>query len=154
MDMASPRGIKGTPERLAQLIAGQVVNLVVESLDFDMLLDRINVNALLQRIDVNELLEQINFDDLLSHVDVNVLMSGIDLNALMKNVELETIIARSTSSALGGALDLVRRQGVGLDDFVGRFIDRVIRRKPGTRPLGPVLLVGESSQPNGNLSST
>jgi hypothetical protein len=150
MDMASPRGIKGTPERLAQLIAGQVVNLVVESLDFDMLLDRININALLQKIDVNELLEQINFDDLLSHVDVNVLISGIDLNALMNNLELETIIARSTSSAMGGALDLVRRQGVGLDDFLARLVDRVTRRKPGSRPLGPALLVGGSSQPSGH----
>jgi len=150
MDMASPRGIKGTPERLAQLIAGQVVNLVVESLDFDMLLDRININALLQKIDVNELLEQINFDDLLSHVDVNVLISGIDLNALMKNLELETIIARSTSSAMGGALDLVRRQGVGLDDFLARLVDRVTRRKLGSLPLGPALLVGGPSQPSGH----
>lgn len=137
MDMVSPRGIKGTPERLAQLIAGQVVNLVVESLDFDAILDRININALLQGIDVNELLEQI---------DLNALIGEIDLNSLIEHVEIEALIARSTSNAMGGALDLVRRQGVGLDDFVARLVDRLTRRKPGTRPLGPVLLVGEPSQ--------
>ncbi len=144
MDMVSPKGIRGTPERLAQLIAGQVVNLVLETLDFDALFDQINLNALLRRIDLNELLEQIDFDSVLRQIDVNVLISGIDLNALIENVEIETLIARSTSSAMGGALDLVRRQGVGLDDFIARLVDRVTRRKPGTRPLGPVLLVGES----------
>jgi hypothetical protein len=140
MDMVSPRGIKGTPERLAHLIAGQVVNLVLESLDFDAIVDRININALLQRIDVNELLEQI---------DLNALIGEIDLNSLIEHVEIEALIARSTSNAMGGALDLVRRQGVGLDDFVARLVDRLTRRKPGTRPLGPLLLVGEPSQRSG-----
>jgi len=149
MDMASPKGIMGTPERLAQLIAGQVVNLVIEALDFDAILDQINLNSLLARIDLNELLEQIDLNSLLRQVDVNVLISGIDLNSLIEHVEIEALIARSTSSAMGGALDVVRRQGVGLDDFVARLVSRLTRRKPGTRPLGPVLLVGESPQANG-----
>jgi hypothetical protein len=149
MDMVSPKGIKGTPERLAHLIAGQVVNLVLESLDFDAILDRININALLQRIDVNELLEQIDVDVILRQVDLNALISEIDLNALIQHVEIEALIARSTSNAMGGALDLVRRQGVGLDDFVARLVSRLMRRKPGTLPLGPALLVGESSLSSG-----
>ena len=84
MEMASPKGIRGTPERLAQLIAGQVVNLVIESLDFDALLGRINMNALLERIDVNELLEQVDVNRLMGQIDVNALMSDIDLDALVR----------------------------------------------------------------------
>lgn len=145
--MVSPKGIRGTPERLAQLIAGQVVNLVLESLDFDALLERINLNALLARIDVNELLEQIDVNRLMGQIDVNALMSGIDLDVLVEHIELEALIARSTTGAMGAVLDVVRRIGVGLDDFVARAVDRLLRRKAGTHPLGPVLLVGELSQP-------
>jgi hypothetical protein len=147
--MESPKGIRGTPERLAQLIAGQVINLVIESLDFDALLGRINVNALIERIDVNELLEQVDVNRLMGQIDVNALMSGIDLDSLVEHIELEALIARSTTGALGAVLDVVRRMGVGLDDFVARFVNRLLRRKPGTLPLGPVLLVGELTQPSG-----
>ncbi|MGO8862246.1 MAG: hypothetical protein ACLQRH_15980 [Acidimicrobiales bacterium] len=145
--MATPKGIRGTPERLAQLIAGQVVNLVIESLDFDALLGRININALLERIDVNELLEQVDVNRLMGQIDVNALMSDIDLDALVQHMELEALIARSTTSAMGAVLDVVRRVGVGLDDFVARLVDRLLRRGHGTRPLGPVLLVGELARP-------
>jgi hypothetical protein len=145
--MVSPKGIRGTPERLAQLIAGQVVNLVVESLDFDALLARIDVNALMERIDVNELLEQIDVNHLMGQIDVNALVSDIDLDALMDHIGLEALIARSTTSAAGAALDVVRRMGVGLDDFVARLVGRLLRRKPGMLPLGPALLVGELTTP-------
>jgi hypothetical protein len=154
MDMVSPKGIMGTPERLAQLIAGQVVNLVLESLDFDAILDRININALLGRIDLNELLEQIDLNALLSQVDLNDLIKGLDLDALIEQLQIETLIARSTSSAMGAALDVLRRQSVGLDDFVARSVNRLGRRKPGTLPLGPALLVSGPPQPSATSSSS
>ena len=38
-------------------------------------------------------------------------------------------------------LDLVRAQGVGLDDFVARWVNRVLRRKSDDWPVGPPELV-------------
>ena len=49
-------------------------------------------------------------------------------------------MARSTSSVLTVGLDLVRSQGVGLDDFVSRWVNKALRRK-GELPAGPPLLV-------------
>ena len=58
----------------------------------------------------------------------------------MSRTELGSIIARSTTSVLTEGLDLVRSQGVGLDDFTNRWVNRILRRK-GELPAGPPLLV-------------
>ena len=75
-------------------------------------------------------------------------MQRIDIDALMEKTELGTIIARSTTGVVSEVLDVVRAQGVGLDDFIARWTNRILRRKPGTLPLGPAALVGpDASQP-------
>lgn len=136
--MESPRiHIRGTPERLAQAIAGQIIKLVLDSLDLDALLQKIDLDALLARIDLTALL---------SGVDLNPLIAEIDMDALLQRIELEALIAQSTASAGGVVLDVVRRQGVGLDDFVARHVDRLLRRRPNTRPAGPALLVGQATR--------
>jgi hypothetical protein len=164
--MESPRiHIRGTPERLAQAIAGQIIKLVLDSLDLDDLLQKIDLDALLARIDLTALLERIDLNPtlaridldavlaridltaLLNQVDLNPLIAEIDIDALMKRIELEALIAQSTASAGGVVLDVVRRQGVGLDDFVARHVDRLLRRRPHTRPAGPALLVGQATRP-------
>jgi hypothetical protein len=172
--MESPRiHIRGTPERLAQAIAGQIIKLVLDSLDLDELLQkidldallaRIDLTALLERIDLNPTLERLDLDAVLAHVDLNALLDHVDLNplleridlnaliaemdvdALMQRIELEALIAQSTASAGGVVLDVVRRQGVGLDDFVARHVDRLLRKRPNTRPAGPALLVGTATR--------
>ena len=42
-------------------------------------------------------------------------------------------------------LDVVRAQGVGLDDFFARWVNRVLRRRPESLPLGPPTLVAPTS---------
>jgi hypothetical protein len=105
--------IREAPERLAQAIAAQAINLVLEALDFDEVLARIDLNAVLARVDMNALLEQ------------------LDLNALLPRLELEPLIARSTTSALGVTLDAV----------VARHVNQLIRRRAGDLPAGPAPLV-------------
>jgi len=43
------------------------------------------------------------------------------------------------------ALDVVRSQGVGLDNVVSRIVTRAMRRNAAELPEGPVLLVSEIS---------
>ena len=60
--------------------------------------------------------------------------SGRHRRHLVEQTELGTIIARSTSGVASEVLDMVRAQGVGLDDFFARWANRILRRRPGRPP--------------------
>jgi hypothetical protein len=141
-------------ERLAQAVAERVVNLVVEAIDVDALVQRVDVNALVQRVDVDQVIERVDLDAVLRKVDMNAVVSRVDINsivdqldidALVEHTELGALIARSTTGVLTEVLDLLRSQGVGLDDFIARWTNRVLRRDPATLPLGPARLVPEEA---------
>jgi hypothetical protein len=51
------------------------------------------------------------------------------------------VIMSSTTSIATRTLDAGRSTGVGLDQFVNRWVDRVLRRPPGTASGGPARLV-------------
>ncbi len=116
------------------------------------MLDRVDPNALLDRVDPDALMERVDVDRLVSRVDVDALMERVDVDALMRRVDVEAIVQRSgipdivadsTKSMFSSALDLARRQVVGLDALIDRAVDRVLRRGEPDRRLGPPRLVGE-----------
>jgi hypothetical protein len=59
--------------------------------------------------------------------------------------ELGGIIVQSTGGIMTRALDFVRAQGVGLDEWINRWVDRILRRKPGDTPDGPPLLIAAAA---------
>lgn len=63
------------------------------------------------------------------------------MDALVSNTELGSIIAQSTSGVASEALDVVRSQGVGMDNFIARLTNRVLRRDITELPAGPPLLI-------------
>lgn len=134
-------------EQLAQAIAERVVNLVLEAIDLDAVLDRIDVDAIIDRVDVEKLIERVDVEKIIERVDVEKIIERVDIDALMEKTELGSIIARSTTGVASEVLDLIRSQGVGLDDFFARWTNRVLRRPPGSLPLGPVTLVGPPPGP-------
>jgi uncharacterized RDD family membrane protein YckC len=91
---------------------------VVSSLDVNALLDRVDVDELLDRVDVDGLLARVDMDDLLARTDVGA------------------VIAQSSGGVAGNALDVVRSQAVGLDEFAARWVGR-LRRRPYAGPPGP-----------------
>ena len=105
-------------EALARAVAERAVEIVVSALD---------MNALLEQVDINQVLDR---------VDVNSIVERIDVDALVEQTDLGAIIARSSSGAASDALDVVRSQTVGLDEFIARWIGR-LRRRPYTGPPGP-----------------
>ena len=141
-------------EALAQSVAERVVDLVVSALDVNALLDRVDVGGLLDRVDVDALLDRVDMDrllarldldpllarvdidHLLSAVDVNGVAERIDIDALMEQTDLGAVIARSSGGVASDALDVVRSQAVGLDEFIARWVGR-LRRHPYTGPPGP-----------------
>ena len=123
-------------EALAQAVAERAVEIVVSALDMNALLDRVDLNAALDQVDIDRVLDRIDLDRLLGRMDVNGIVERIDVDALVEQTDLGAIIARSSSGAASDALDVVRSQTVGLDEFIARWIGR-LRRRPYTGPPGP-----------------
>jgi uncharacterized RDD family membrane protein YckC len=113
-------------EILAQAVADRAVELVVSAVDMNAVLDRVDLNAVLDRIDLNRLLER---------VDLNSVVERLDIDALVEQTDLGAVIARSSSGIASDALDAVRSQAVGLDEFAARWVGR-LRRRPYTGPPG------------------
>ncbi|HEV3282242.1 MAG TPA: hypothetical protein VG032_11635 [Acidimicrobiales bacterium] len=128
-------------EHVAQAVAERVVSLVMEAIDMDALLDRIDVDAVVNRVDVDRLIDRVDVEKIVERVDVKKIVERIDIDAVMEQTELGSIIARSTTGVASEVLDLVRAQAVGLDDFVARWVNRILRRRAEDLPLGPPALV-------------
>ncbi|MGH9079794.1 MAG: hypothetical protein ACRDYE_06930 [Acidimicrobiales bacterium] len=151
----SPVPGSGRIEHVAQAVAERVVSLVMEAIDMDALLDRIDVDsvvarvdvdAVINRVDVDRLIDRVDVEKIIERVDVKKIVERIDIDAVMEQTELGSIIARSTTGVASEVLDLVRAQGVGLDDFVARWVNRVLRRRGEELPPGPAY-VGRPAAP-------
>ncbi len=139
-------------EQLAQSLAERIVPLIVDAIDIDTLLDKVDVEKLIERVDVEKVVERVDVQKIIDRVDVqqvidrvdiNAIVDKIDIDALVEQTELGSIIARSTTGVLTEVLDVVRAQGVGVDDFILRWGNRLIGRgkKVADWPKGPPLLV-------------
>ena len=126
-----PRG-----EALAQTVAERAIELVVSALDVNALLDQVDLDAVLDQVDIERVLDRIDLDRLLQRVDLNDIVKRIDIDALVEQTDLGSVIAASSSGVASEALDVVRSQTVGLDEFIARWIGR-LRRRPYTGPPGP-----------------
>ncbi len=148
-------------EQLAQSLAEHIVPLIVDAIDIDAILekvdvdkivskvdvdkivDRVDVDKIVERVDIERIVERIDVQKIIERVDVNAIVDEIDIDALVEQTELGSIIARSTTGVATEILDVIRSQGVGLDDFILRWGNRLVgrRRRLATWPDGPPLLV-------------
>lgn len=144
-------------ESLAQSVAQRVVDLVVHAVDLNALLRqvdpdallarvdvneflaRVDVSALVERVDLNEVLRRVDVDALVGRVDVNAVAGRIDMDALVAQTDLGAVIAQSSGGVATEALDAARSSAVGLDAFVDRWVERVVRRRH-PRPVAPPAL--------------
>jgi hypothetical protein len=142
-------------ETLAQQVTERVVDLVVSALDVDKLAASIDLNALLARVDLNALLDQVDVNavlaridlgPLLDRIDANDLVQRIDMDALVEKTDLGAVMARSSGGMAAEALDAIRSQAVGLDQFIDRWVRRLLRRK---RPAlaGPAAVIPAQAEP-------
>ena len=148
----SPNPIGTRVEQLAQALAERLVPLIVDAIDIDAVLDKVDVEKIIERVDIDKVVERVDIEKLIDRVDVqkviervdiNAIVDEIDIDALVEQTELGSIIARSTTGVLTEILDVIRAQGVGLDDFIMRWGNRLIgrRKKIADWPEGPPLLV-------------
>jgi hypothetical protein len=148
----SPGPVGSRVEQLAQALAERIVPLVLDAIDLNAILDRVDVNKLIDRVDVDKVIsrvdiekvvERVDINKLVERVDINAIVNEIDIDALVEQTELGSIIARSTTGILTEILDVIRSQGVGLDDFILRWGNRLVgrRKRIADWPEGPPLLV-------------
>jgi hypothetical protein len=139
-------------EQLAQSLAERIVPMIVDAIDIDAILEKVDIDAIVQRVDVDRIVDRVDIEKIVDRVDIqkiierldiNAIVEKVDIDALVEHTELGSIIARSTTGVLTEILDVIRAQGVGLDDFALRWGNRIIGRgrRLATWPEGPPLLV-------------
>ena len=168
------RRVTDPAEVLAQQVTERVVDLVVGALDvnelaaqvdlnallsridlnaflgradIDAVLAKVDVNALLDRVDINALLDRVDVTGLLDRVDVNDLVGRVDMDALVQDTDLGAVLARSSGGVASDVLDAVRSQAVGLDQFVDRWVRRLLRRGEPGPSVPPALLPHPAAVP-------
>jgi uncharacterized RDD family membrane protein YckC len=125
------------------LLARADVDALLRRADIDAVLDRVDVARLVDRIDVDQVVGRIDVAAVVDRVDIEATVDRLDLEALVRRAGIPQLIADSTGQVAGSALDLARRQLVGLDVGVGRVVQRLLRRDPDALPVGPSGLVAD-----------
>jgi uncharacterized RDD family membrane protein YckC len=128
------------------------VNPLLDRVDVDRLLDRADVDRLLDRVDADRLLDRIELDRLVARLDLDAIMDRVDVERLLERVDLEALmrragipelVAESTGQVAGSALDLARRELVGLDIAISRLLQRALHRDPKALPAAPPKLAAD-----------
>ena len=131
-----------------QLVGRVDVAALLDRVDVDALLARVDVNQLLARVDPNPLVQRVDVDQVvqrvdvaavIDQVDVNHIVQQVDMDALVEETDLGAVIARSSGGAISEALDALRSQAVGLDQFIDRWVGRLTRRKQPWPAAPPAL---------------
>jgi len=121
---------------------------VLDRIDVEAIIERVDVQRIIERVDIGTILERVDIQSIIDRVDVNEIVARMDLDALVSDTDLGAIIAQSTGGMASTAVDLVRRQGVGLDGFVARWARRVNPRLRDA-PSGPPLLMASPESEGG-----
>jgi hypothetical protein len=124
----------------------RLVDVVLDFIDLDSVLARVDVDGIIQRVDVDSVVRRVDVQRIIDRVDVDAIVQRVDvegvvervnIDAIVGNTEVGSLIVRSTSGAAAEVLDVVRSQGVGLDAFVFRVVNRVLRRDAESLPVAP-----------------
>lgn len=122
------------------------IEKIVETIDVDRIVDRVDIDHIVKRVDIEEIVDRIDIDAIVQRLDINAIVQRVDVNAIVQDMdidalvektELGSIIAKSTTGIFTEVLDVIRAQGVGLDDFWARWTNRLLRRSADSLPLGP-----------------
>jgi hypothetical protein len=93
-------------------------------------------------------MQKVDLDALMGRLDMNAVAQRIDIDAIVQQTDLGAIIAKSSGGIAGNALDVVRSQTVGIDEFIARWIAR-LRRRTYTGPPGPADPAGRADPADG-----
>ncbi|MFN8028512.1 MAG: hypothetical protein U0W40_19775, partial [Acidimicrobiia bacterium] len=74
-------------------------------------------------------LAQLDFVRIVEQVPLDDIVSAIDIEEIVARVDLGGVIRESTASLTMETVDALRTQGIALDAFASRLVDRLLLRK-------------------------
>ena len=120
------------------------VDKVVDRVDVDKILDRVDVDRLVDRVDLDRLLAKVDLDELLARVNVNAVADGwtstpspsaSTSTPSAMHTDIGAMIAARPAASRATRGTCVRSQAVGLDEWIARWVARLLRRDaPAQRP--------------------
>ena len=113
------------------------INRVLARVDIDAVLAAANLDDLVARVDLQAVVDRLDLDQIVAKVDLNAALRRVDIDALVERTEVGALMARSGSAVMAQTVDMLRSQGVGLDSFVHRWVDRILRRRHRRDPAAP-----------------
>ncbi|HEX3390164.1 MAG TPA: RDD family protein [Streptosporangiaceae bacterium] len=122
-----------------KILARVDVDKLVDRVDVDKVLDQVDVDKVLDQVDMDKVLAKVDLDELLARVDVDAVVDRVDINAIAQRVDIDAVamhtdigamIARSSGGVASDARDAARSQAVGLDEWIARWVARLLRRDP------------------------
>ncbi|HXY91696.1 MAG TPA: hypothetical protein VEP49_04410 [Acidimicrobiia bacterium] len=84
--------------------------------------------VLIQRITEN-VLAQLDLPRLVSQIPVDDIVAEVDLEAIVQRIDLGGVIRESTAGVGAEAIDALRSQGVALDAFTAKLVDKLLFRR-------------------------
>ncbi len=132
------------------------IDELLEHVDLNAVLARLDLNRLLERVDINQLVAQVNIEAIIDRVDINAVVDRVDINAVVQRVDVNAIVeevdvgaftgkltsavTRGTEGMFRHLIHALRRVTAGLDVVALRLVGRLLRREPGSLPVGPELI--------------
>jgi hypothetical protein len=90
------------------------------------------IPLLVQQVTEN-VIAQIDFVRIVEQVPVDEIVANLDVEAIVARVDLVGVMRESTASVTSEATDALREQGMALDEFAAKLVDRVLFRKQPRR---------------------
>ncbi len=90
------------------------------------------VPVIVQQVAEN-VIGQLDFERIVRQIPVADIVAQVDVEAVVARVDLAGVIRESTASVGAEAIDALREQGMALDAFGVRVVDRILLRKQPRR---------------------
>jgi hypothetical protein len=136
---AAGQALDAVVPRVASAVVGRIdlTDLVVRNVD----LGRV-VTTALDSVDLTRIVvERVDIDAVVEKADMNRIIDRVPViplaNFVIEEIDLPTIIKDSTGGIATDAVNAVRVQGVGADQFVSRLADRFLLRRRGRKLDAP-----------------
>lgn len=85
-------------------------------------------SAVLNQIVIG-VVDMLDMEQVVDHVPVDKIVSRVDVPGIVNEIDLGDIVRESTTGLLGETVDGIRVQVMGIDLFVNRAFDKILRKK-------------------------
>ena len=86
------------------------------------------IPVIVQQVTEN-VVAQIDFVRIVEQIPVDDIAAAVDVEAIVQRIDLGGVIRESTASLTMETVDAVRSQGISIDGWTARVVDRVLLRK-------------------------